>query len=159
MFHVNVISFDSVDSLLQIHAIHNLLLVDASIGDAERYTFEADLNKLEMKYLEKYVNNVKNFQIEQTKSEEKIDELYDKLQLNEYQWWINALKYNERDSDALLRKIQIDIKNIYDFEDMQYVCCRLLSILFKLTESELNCIFVWFSTQIPISTGFTRLMA
>lgn len=110
---------DSVDSLLQIHAIHNLLLVDSSIEDDERATFEAELNRLEMKYLEKYVNNVKNYQTEQVKWEEKIDAIYTKLEMNEYQWWINALKYNERDSDSLLRKIQNEIKTTYGFEDLQ----------------------------------------
>lgn len=110
---------DSVDSLLQIHAIHNLLLVDSSIGDDERQTFEDDLNRLEMKYLEKYLNNVKTYQIEQTKWEEKIDVIYTKLELNEYQWWVNALKYTERDSDFLLRKIQSEIKTTYGFENLQ----------------------------------------
>lgn len=66
-----------------------------------------------MKYLEKYVNNVKNYQIEQGKSKEKINAIYEKLELNEYQWWINALKYNGCDADALLRKIQSELKTTY----------------------------------------------
>lgn len=78
----------------------------------ERQTYETELNKLEMKYLEKYLSNVKNHQIEQNKLEEKIDAIYDKLEMNEYQWWVNALK-NERDPDYLLRKIQIEIKTTY----------------------------------------------
>lgn len=110
---------NSVDSLLQIHAIHNLLLVDSSIEDDERQTFEAELNRLEMKYLKKYLNNVKNYQTEQNKWEEKIDVIYTKFEKNEYQWWINALKYNERDSDYLLRKIQSEIKTTYGFENLQ----------------------------------------
>lgn len=118
-FIVFLLLLDSVDSLLQIHAIHNLLLVDSSIDDDERQTFEAELNRLEMKYLEKYLNNVKNYQTEQTKWEEKIDVIYTKLEMNEYQWWINALKYNERDSENLLRKIQSEIKTTYFFEDLQ----------------------------------------
>lgn len=110
---------DSVDSLLQIHAIHNLLLVDTSIDDDERQTFEAELNRLEFKYLEKYVNNVKNHQTEQTKWEDRIDVIYTKLEMNEYQWWINALKYNERDSEALLRKIHTEIKTTYGVKELQ----------------------------------------
>lgn len=102
----------SVDSLLQIHAIHNLLLVDASIESEERELLEADLNKLEHKYLEKYVNMVKNCQIEQTKWEEKIDVIYAKLVKDEYRWWMNAIN-EERGSDQLLRKIQDDIKTSY----------------------------------------------
>lgn len=109
----------SVDSLLQIHAIHNLMLVDSSIQDDERQTFESELNRLEMKYLEKYLSNVKIHQTEQIKLEEKIDVIYTKLELNEYQWWINALKYSERDSDFLLRKIQSEIKTTYGFENLQ----------------------------------------
>lgn len=93
--------------------------IDSSIGDDERQTFEAELNKLEMKYLEKYLINVKNYQNEQNKWEEKIDVIYTKLEMNEYQWWVNALKYNERDSDYLLRKIQSEIKTTYGFEDLQ----------------------------------------
>lgn len=114
MFRLN-----SVDSLLQIHAIHNLLLVDSSIDANERQKFESELNKLEMKYLEKYVNNVKNYQIEQTKLEEKIDTIHAKFEFNEYDWWVNALKYNGSDSDGLLRKIQSEIKTTYGFEDLQ----------------------------------------
>lgn len=109
----------SVDSLLQIHAIHNVLLVDTSIGADERQAYEAELNKMEMKYLEKYLNNVKNHQIEQCKWEEKIDVIYTKFEKNEYQWWINALKYEERDSEHLLRKIQTEIKTSYGFENLQ----------------------------------------
>lgn len=101
------------------HAIHNLLLVDSVIDDDERQTFEAELNKLESKYLEKYVNNVKNYQIEQRKWEEKIDEIYEKLEMNEYQWWINALKYNGHDSENLLRKIQSELKTSYLFKEPQ----------------------------------------
>lgn len=109
----------SVDSLLQIHAIHNLMLVDSTIQDDERQTFESELNRLEMKYLEKYLSNVKTHQTEQNKLEEKIDVIYTKLESNEYQWWINALKYSERDSDFLLRKIQSEIKTTYGFETLQ----------------------------------------
>lgn len=108
----------SVDSLLQIHAIHNLLLVDTSIKTDESELFEADLNKLELKYLEKYVNLVKNCQIEQTKWEEKIDVIYSKLVKNEYQWWMNAIN-EERGSDQLLRKIQDDIKTSYGVQITQ----------------------------------------
>lgn len=121
LFHflIYFLLLNSVDSLLQIHAIHNLLLVDTSVDDDERLTFEAELNRLEMKYLEKYLNNVKNYQTEQTKWEEKIDAIYTKLEMNEYQWWINALKYNERDSEQLLRKIHSDIKTTYGFKENQ----------------------------------------
>lgn len=103
----------SVDTLLQIHAIHNLLLIDASIGSEERQSFEADLSKLEAKYLEKYVSLVKNLQLEQSKCNEKIAAIRSKLVANEYQWWINALKNEPHDSDYLLRRIQDDIKTSY----------------------------------------------
>lgn len=119
LFSLHFLLLDSVDSLLQIHAIHNLLLVDTSIDDDERQTFEAELNRLEFKYLEKYVNNVKNHQTEQTKWEDRIDVIYTKLEMNEYQWWINALKYNERDSEALLRKIHTEIKTTYGVKELQ----------------------------------------
>lgn len=92
--------------------------MDSSISDNERQTFEAELNRLETKYLEKYWNNVKNHQIEQTKWEKKIDEMYTKLELNEYQWWINALK-EIPDSEILLRKIQSDIKSYICYDKQQ----------------------------------------
>lgn len=93
-------------------------MVDTTIGDAERELFEADLNKLEQKYLEKYVNLVKNCQIEQIKWEEKIDVIYSKLVKDEYRWWMNALD-EERGSDNLLRKIQDDIKTSYGTHNAQ----------------------------------------
>lgn len=103
----------SVDTLLQIHAIHNLLEIDSSIGAEERTSFDVDLNKLEAKYLEKYVNLVKTFQLEQTKWAEKIDTIRSKLKANEYQWWMNALRNEPHDSDQLLRRIQDEIKPVY----------------------------------------------
>lgn len=80
-------------------------MIDSSIGAGERHSFEAELDKLEMKYLEKYVNNVKNF-IPPNKPDGKIDAIHTKLQRNEYQWWLNALQCNEHDLDSLLWKIQ-----------------------------------------------------
>lgn len=99
--------------MLQIHAIHNLLLIDSSIDSEERTSFESDLSKLEAKYLEKYVNLVKNVQLEYMKCEDKIDVIRSKLVANEYQWWINAIKNEPHDSDHLLRRIQDEIITTY----------------------------------------------
>ncbi|XP_055320162.1 E3 ubiquitin-protein ligase SHPRH [Sitodiplosis mosellana] len=103
----------SVDTLLQIHAIHNLLDVDASIDDNETAAFHEDLNRLEAKYLEKYVTLVKNIHLDQTKWEERIKTIHSKLVSNEYQWWLNALKNEPHDSNQLLRRIIDEIKVSY----------------------------------------------
>lgn len=103
----------SVDTLLQIHAIHNLLDVDTSIGTDETALFHEDLNKLEAKYLEKYVNLVKSILLDQTKWDEKIEIIHSKIVANEYSWWINALKNEPHDSNQLLRKIIDEIKVSY----------------------------------------------
>lgn len=112
-FHFHFIAPISVDTLLQIHAIHNLLSVDASIGPEDRASFETDLSKLEAKYLEKYVNLVRSLQLEQSKCNEKIAAIRSKLVANEYQWWMNALKNEPHDSEHLLRRIQDEIKTSY----------------------------------------------
>lgn len=93
--------------------------IDTSIGTEERESYETELSKLEMKYLEKYLNIVKNHLNEQTKWTEKIDGIYEKLTMNEYQWWVNALKFEERNSEMLLRKIQEEIKTPYRFQNVQ----------------------------------------
>lgn len=93
--------------------------IDTSIGTEERESYETELIKLEMKYLEKYLNIVKNHLNEQTKWTEKIDGIYEKLTMNEYQWWVNALKFEERNSEMLLRKIQEEIKTPYRFQNVQ----------------------------------------
>lgn len=104
---------NSVDTLLQIHAIYNLLEIDKSIDADERATLQSDLSKLEAKYLEKYVSLVKNCHLEQTKWVEKIDAIHSKLVGNEYQWWLNALKDNPHDLDQLLSRIYDEIKSGY----------------------------------------------
>lgn len=106
--------FHSVDSLLQIHAMHNLLQIDETIDTAQRQSYEADMSKLELKYLEKYVNLVQLHLHEQTKWDEKIEAIRSKFIANEYQWWVDALKNECRDSEQLLRRIQGDIKTSYD---------------------------------------------
>lgn len=101
------------------HAIHNLLLIDSSIGREEQTSFEAEQNKLETKYLEKYLNLVKIHTIEQAKLAEKIDSIHSKLIMNEYQWWINTLKDEDRNSDHLTRKITDEIKGSYFLDDIR----------------------------------------
>lgn len=112
-FRFHFVASISVDTLLQIHAIHNLLSVDTSIGPEERASFEAELSRLEAKYLEKYVNLVRNLQIEQSKWDDKIAVIRSKLVANEYQWWMNALQNEPHDSQHLLRRIQDEIKTSY----------------------------------------------
>lgn len=103
----------SVDTLLQIHAIHNLMEIDTSIDGDEKTAFYEDLNRLEAKYLEKYVTLVKNIQIDATKWEERIEAIHSKLVANEYQWWLNALDNEPHDSNQLLRRIIDEIKVSY----------------------------------------------
>lgn len=69
--------------------------------------------------MEKYLNPVKNYQLEQIKFDDKIEAIYEKFQMNEYQWWVNALKCSELDSDVLVRKIQDEIKTSYNLQDIQ----------------------------------------
>lgn len=89
------------------------MLIDPSITPEEQQSFEAELNKLETKYLEKYLNMVHIHITEQTKWHEKIDTIYSKLIMNEHQWWINTLKYEDPNSNHLVRKIQDEIKASY----------------------------------------------
>lgn len=111
-------NFYRVDSLLQIHAIHNLLSIDGTVTLDEKQNYQTELNALEAKYLEKNVNLVKNYQIEQEKWQQKVEELENKFQENAYQWWIDVL-YNESSvSSQLLMKISVEIENSYGHEKM-----------------------------------------
>lgn len=112
-------NINSVDSLLQIHAIYNMLEIDTTIVAGERKTYEEELNQLEAKFLGKNVNLVKNFQLEQKKWEEKVDEIQSNLVANEYQWWMNALKHEERYPSALLRKIIEELIQSFEFEQRE----------------------------------------
>lgn len=85
VFHLHL-NKHSVDSLLQIHAIFNMLDIDTTIGAQERKVYEEELIQLEAKFLGKNVNLVKNFQLEQRKWEQKADEIQSNLISNEYQW-------------------------------------------------------------------------
>lgn len=85
VFHLHL-NKHSVDSLLQIHAIFNMLDIDTTIGAEERKVYEEELIQLEAKFLGKNVNLVKNCQLEQRKWEQKADEIQSNLIANEYQW-------------------------------------------------------------------------
>lgn len=105
--------FFRVDSLLQIHAIHNLLSIDDTITENERITFQADLAKFEMKYLTKNVNLVQHYLTQQEKWSQKCEEIENKFISNPYQWWNDALTVERRAQvpGAMLRRIQEDVFN------------------------------------------------
>lgn len=96
-----------------------MLEIDTTIVAGERKTYEEELNQLEAKFLGKNVNLVKNFQLEQKKWEEKVDEIQSNLVANEYQWWMNALKHEERYPSALLRKIIEELIQSFEFEQRE----------------------------------------
>lgn len=82
-----------------------MLDIDTTIGAEERKVYEEELIQLEAKFLGKNVNLVKNCQLEQRKWEQKADEIQSNLIANEYQWWMNALKYEQHNPSNLIRRI------------------------------------------------------
>lgn len=90
--------------------------IDSSIGVEERTAYDDELNQLEAKYLDKNVNLVMNVQLDQKKWEQKIDEIQSNLVANEYEWWMNALKHEERNPSNLIRKIMEELIQSYEFQ-------------------------------------------
>lgn len=109
-----------MDSLLQVHALYNLLLIDTTLNEEDRKLYECDLNRFEMKYLEKNVQLVANFHTNRRRWTETIADIESEFIQNAYQWWIDTLT-NERysGSNNLLQKIQEEVINHYSFMDQR----------------------------------------
>lgn len=104
----------AVDSLLQIHAIHNLLAIAETISPDDRQQLSATMNRLESKFLHKTVNLINNYQLELNKCQDKAAQINDDFRVNAYQWWLDVL-YDEIDNPTTLqKKIDIDIASSYD---------------------------------------------
>lgn len=110
-----------VDSLLQIHAISNLLSIDTKITDDERTNYETDLIAFEKKFLSKNVLMVQNLLAEKDKWSKRIDEIELEFNANAFQWWMDALEYERMNPSQLLRRIQEDIFSSYNMRDAKYI--------------------------------------
>ncbi|XP_055627280.1 E3 ubiquitin-protein ligase SHPRH [Toxorhynchites rutilus septentrionalis] len=108
----------SVDSLLQIHALHNLLEVYAmkrqeseEISSDEIANLEERCAKLEWKYIENYSNIVKNVEKELLPMAQKVQEIIPTI---DGHWWRRVIFSLDRDSTRLagfLTKLNIEVRN------------------------------------------------
>lgn len=104
----------AVDSLLQIHAIHNLLAIAAIISPDDRQQLSATMNRLESKFLHKTVNLINNYQLELNKCQDKAAHINDEFRVNAYQWWLDVLYDEIENPTTLQKKIDVDIASSYD---------------------------------------------
>lgn len=107
--------FLSVDTLLQVHALHNLLLVNTTLTPDKRNDYESELHKLEWKHIHKNATLIQSLKRDQQKYAMDIDELKNKFFGTEYSWWADVLN-TEDDSDEsqLFRKIVSETNDLYD---------------------------------------------
>ncbi|XP_063700872.1 E3 ubiquitin-protein ligase SHPRH [Culicoides brevitarsis] len=104
-----------VDTLLQIHAVHNMLDIAKHLPPEENFNrpqYEAKLAELEWKYIETYKNTVKEVEdrllnVQHDLREMPIKELSNKGNA----WWLYAL-HETPHKDAILEKITLDMKDV-----------------------------------------------
>ncbi|KAL9701718.1 hypothetical protein quinque_005159 [Culex quinquefasciatus] len=113
----------SVDSLLQIHALYNLIEVlemNGFVGEEETFRkqlrdYEERCAKLEWKYIETYSNIVKNVERELAPAAGKVFEISAKLDHKvDGNWWrdvIFSLDRNSAKTAAFLLKLNVEVKN------------------------------------------------
>lgn len=106
-----------VDTLLQIHAVHNMLDIAKYLTPEESFDtsqYEQKLTDLEWKYIETYKNTVKEVEDRLLKVQRDLKEL-DCTELSDKgnAWWRQVLyetaRYNKE--DVLLEKIILDLKS------------------------------------------------
>lgn len=103
----------AVDSLLQIHSIHNLLAIDEMMLADERQQLSATMNRLESKFLLKSINLVNSHQLALDKWQAKAAEINEEFRVNAYQWWIDVMYEEIENPTTLQKKIDIDIPSSY----------------------------------------------
>ncbi|XP_058831485.1 E3 ubiquitin-protein ligase SHPRH [Topomyia yanbarensis] len=112
----------SVDTLLQIHALWNLLDVinlkkEAGVATAveEVAAFEEQCAKLEWKYVETYSNTVKNVERELIPASEKVREISNKLDNKiDGHWWRSVIYRIDHDAVKtanFLLKLNVEVRN------------------------------------------------
>lgn len=98
---------------------------EMDISDELAADFATDLERLEWKYIKTNADIVKNIHAKQIEYAREIDDLESQFQAPkaEYIWWSDLL--NEKDGqedrqlDQLIRKIVLDIKDLYKIKDIE----------------------------------------
>lgn len=95
--------------------------IDEPIDANERQVLSTSLNQLEAKYLQNSVSLVNKHQFELERSRDKLEQIDEEFQENEYQWWIDAL-YKEIDAPTnLLTKITDEVQSSYKHERIERI--------------------------------------
>lgn len=84
-----------MDSLLQVHALYNLLSIGSSLPQDERDKYAEQLHKMEQKYIEPSAELVARIKIEQTNCSDRVDECERNFIFDEYRWWAQLLATRE----------------------------------------------------------------
>lgn len=85
--------------------------------------YKVDLEKLERKYMQTNADIVENIHRKQVEFETEITELEQEFKTSKakYNWWSDLLNDDHDDPqlDQLIRKIVIDIKDLYKIKDIE----------------------------------------
>lgn len=94
-----------------------------ALDDNEVHEFDADLERLEWKYIQTNSDIVKNIHVKQTEYQNEITGLEQRFEAPnaEYIWWSDLLNedHDDRQLDQLIRKIVIDIKDQYKIKNIE----------------------------------------
>lgn len=85
----------SVDSLLQVHALHNLLTIGSNLALDERDKYAEQLKKMEQKYIEPSAQLVAKIYQEQKKYTDRVEECRENFMMDEYTWWAELLTHGD----------------------------------------------------------------
>ncbi|KAJ6644541.1 E3 ubiquitin-protein ligase SHPRH, partial [Pseudolycoriella hygida] len=105
-----------VDSLLQVHALHNLIEITEPTNDAndQREEYKKDLERLEWKYLDNSVNLVRDAKDQLRKVQNEIIDRVNEADDNSFRWWaeyaVNASK-NVKLEQQIMDRISAEMQN------------------------------------------------
>lgn len=120
-------NYFSVDSLLQIHALYNLILMKSEMNLADDVITEYgnDLETLEWKYIQTNADIVHGIQLKQKEFETETHTLQDQFETTQFVWWSDLLctgpEQDEQKLEQLIRKIIFELKDQYKLEDVEWV--------------------------------------
>lgn len=110
-----------VDSLLQVHAFHNLLLIDTNLPNETKEKYSSEMIRLEKKYLEKNCTLVDKKMLERQKCVREVNMYRDNFNHDEHTWWTDIFAIEAKNSQKLIdliEKITKEIGEKYDTNDL-----------------------------------------
>lgn len=107
--------------MLQVHALHNLLLIGTNLPDETKEKYSNDMKRFEENYLKNNVILVGKKMIDWQKCVQEVKSLKKELRRSEYTWWAAILAHERKNSaklSDLIDKIIKEVSDKYDTTDL-----------------------------------------